>query len=148
MTPAHDPNDFATGKRHNLEFINVFDDNGLINDRGGQFKGEPRFKVKKFPSAYIPSLHSTSLLHLIHASWHPSFPVQARVSIVEFLKGKGLFRGTTDNPMRLGLCSRSKDVIEPLLKPQWWVSCKEMAEKSAQAVRDGTLEIVPKVRGR
>ena len=45
VTPAHDPNDFATGKRHNLEFINVFDDNGLINDRGGQFKGEPRFKV-------------------------------------------------------------------------------------------------------
>ena len=28
ITPAHDPNDFMTGKRHNLEFINVFDDNG------------------------------------------------------------------------------------------------------------------------
>lgn len=28
ITPAHDPNDFLTGKRHNLEFINVFDDNG------------------------------------------------------------------------------------------------------------------------
>ena len=78
--------------------------------------------------------------------WCKFIHFQARVSIVEFLKGKGLFRGTTDNPMRLGLCSRSKDVIEPLLKPQWWVSCKDMAEKSAQAVRDGTLEIVPKVR--
>jgi valyl-tRNA synthetase len=45
VTPAHDPNDFATGKRHNLEFINIFDDNGLINDKGGLFKGQPRFKV-------------------------------------------------------------------------------------------------------
>ncbi len=33
-------------------------------------------------------------------------PVQARVTVVEFLKEKGLFRGTSDNPMRLGLCSR------------------------------------------
>jgi valyl-tRNA synthetase len=35
------------------------------------------------------------------------------------LKEKALFRGTQDNEMRLGLCSRSKDVIEPVLKPQW-----------------------------
>ncbi len=34
-----------------------------------------------------------------------------------------------------------------MLKPQWWVNCKDMAAKSCQAVRDGTLEIVPKVRG-
>jgi valyl-tRNA synthetase len=70
---------------------------------------------------------------------------QTRLEIVEFLKGKGLFRGTADNAMRLGLCSRSKDVIEPVLKPQWWVNCKDMAAKSAQAVRDGTLEMIPKV---
>jgi valyl-tRNA synthetase len=46
ITPAHDPNDFATGKRHNLEFINVFDDNGNLNSNGtGEFAGQPRFKV-------------------------------------------------------------------------------------------------------
>jgi valyl-tRNA synthetase len=45
ITPAHDPNDFLVGKRHNLEFINILDDDGNINDNGGQFKGEPRFKV-------------------------------------------------------------------------------------------------------
>lgn len=33
------------GKRHGLEFINILDDNGNINDKGGPFKGEPRFKV-------------------------------------------------------------------------------------------------------
>ncbi len=69
------------------------------------------------------------------------------MEIVEFLRSKGLFRGVADNAMRLGLCSRSKDVIEPVLKPQWWVNCKDMAAKSCQAVRDGTLEIIPKVRG-
>jgi valyl-tRNA synthetase len=62
ITPAHDPNDFATGKRHGLASINVFDDNGNINERGGPFAGQPRF--------------------------------QARVTVVDFLRGKGLFRGT------------------------------------------------------
>lgn len=46
VTPAHDPNDFLVGKRHSLEFINIFDDNGLINNRGGQFAGQPRFQVR------------------------------------------------------------------------------------------------------
>lgn len=45
ITPAHDPNDFMVGKRHNLEFINILDDNGNINDNGGSFKGQPRFQV-------------------------------------------------------------------------------------------------------
>ncbi len=45
VTPAHDPNDFTTGKRHGLEFINIFDDNGLINQHGGPFEGQPRFQV-------------------------------------------------------------------------------------------------------
>lgn len=48
--------------------------------------------------------------------------VQVRKTIIEFLEGKGLFRGTRPNPMVLGLCSRSGDVIEPLMRPQWWVT--------------------------
>lgn len=72
--------------------------------------------------------------------------LQARVTVVNFLKEKGLYRGIHDNPMRLGISSRSKDVIEPLLKPQWWVACGDMAARSVAAVRDGTLEIIPKVR--
>lgn len=45
ITPAHDPNDFATGKRHNLQCINILDDDGRINAHGGQFAGQPRFQV-------------------------------------------------------------------------------------------------------
>merc|ERR1719399_1502185 len=67
----------------------------------------------------------------------------AREKIQEFLEGKGLLRGKEDNVMRLGLCSRSKDVIEPMLKPQWWVNCKEMAAEGCRAVREGGLEIIP-----
>lgn len=47
ITPAHDPNDFEVGKRHNLEFINIFTDDGKININGGaEFEGMTRFKAR------------------------------------------------------------------------------------------------------
>lgn len=62
---------------------------------------------------------------------------------MDALKAKDLFRGVADNPMRLGLCSRTKDVIEPVMKPQWWVNCTDMAAEGVQAARDGRLEFLP-----
>ena len=47
ITPAHDPNDFEVGKRHKLEFINIFTDDGKINSNGGLgFVGMPRFEAR------------------------------------------------------------------------------------------------------
>ena len=68
---------------------------------------------------------------------------QVRRTITEFLEKAGLFRGTADNKMSLGICSRSKDVIEPLMRPQWWVNCKQMAAEACAAVRNGDLQILP-----
>ena len=39
MTPAHDPNDFEVGLRHNLEVIRVLDDDGKVNENGGKYCG-------------------------------------------------------------------------------------------------------------
>jgi valyl-tRNA synthetase len=43
-----------------------------------------------------------------------------------------------------GHVCRSKDVIEPVLKPQWWVNCQDMAAQACEVVRDGRLEIIPR----
>ena len=43
----------------------------------------------------------------------------ARKAVTEALKERGLYRDTVDNPMVVPFCSRSKDVAEPLMKPQW-----------------------------
>lgn len=59
------------------------------------------------------------------------------------MQEKGLFRGKADNKMVLPQCSRSKDIIEPMLKPQWWVDCSGMAAAAAGAARSGDLEILP-----
>ena len=47
MTPAHDPNDFEVGLRHNLEVIRVLDDNGVINEHGGKYEGLDRYEARK-----------------------------------------------------------------------------------------------------
>ena len=47
MTPAHDPNDFEVGLRHNLEVIRVLDDNGKINALGGKYQGLDRYEARK-----------------------------------------------------------------------------------------------------
>ncbi len=47
VTPAHDPNDFATGERHGLEKINILTEDGRINENGGPFEGQDRFAARK-----------------------------------------------------------------------------------------------------
>ena len=71
------------------------------------------------------------------------FVAQVRKAVVEWLDSKGLLRGTQDNEMSVPFCSRSKDIIEPVLKPQWWVNCQGMAQDAIKAVQDGSLEIIP-----
>ncbi|CAG9840462.1 unnamed protein product [Diabrotica balteata] len=113
ITPAHDPNDYEVGKRHNLPFINIFDDEGLIVGDYGKFTGMKRFHARK--------------------------------EIVNALKEKGLYIDTKNNPMVVPICNRSKDIVEPMLKPQWYVRCGEMAQEAINAVNNGDLKLIPEV---
>ena len=47
VTPAHDPNDYEVGKRHDLEFLTVFDEKGILNDFAGEFKGLERLEARE-----------------------------------------------------------------------------------------------------
>lgn len=113
ITPAHDPNDYEVGKRHNLPFITIFTDDGFIVGDYGEFTGMKRFDARK--------------------------------AVLAALQAKGLYKETVDNPMVVPICSRSKDIVEPLIKPQWYVKCDDMAKNATEAVRSGELKIVPEV---
>jgi valyl-tRNA synthetase len=111
ITPAHDPNDFALGTRHNLEFINILTDDGKMNENAGPYVGQKRFDV--------------------------------RYTIQEDLKKAGLYVDKKDNAMTVPLCDKSKDVIEPLMKPQWWMKMKDMAAAALDVVKTGEIKILP-----
>ena len=67
----------------------------------------------------------------------------ARYGVVAALKEKGLYVKWENNPMKVPICSRSKDVIEPIMKPQWWMRMRELADAATDAVRDGKIKIRP-----
>lgn len=119
LTPAHDQNDYDAGKRNNLPFITMMDETGSIRDVG-DFKDE----YKKF----------ISMKRFV-----------ARYEVLNALKALDMYVKTEDNAMVIPTCSRSKDIVEPLLKPQWYVDCKDMAAKAVQAVRGGDLKIIPQM---
>ncbi|XP_056641604.1 probable valine--tRNA ligase, cytoplasmic isoform X2 [Diorhabda sublineata] len=69
---------------------------------------------------------------------------EARSIIAEELSKLGLFKGTEEHPMSIPICSRTKDVIEYLIRPQWFVDCKSMAAEAVRTVKEGSLSIEPK----
>jgi len=67
----------------------------------------------------------------------------ARKAVLSALDDAGLYRETKDNPMVVPVCSRSKDIVEPIIKPQWYVKCDTMAQEAQKAVDDGALRLIP-----
>jgi len=67
MTPAHDPNDFEVGLRHNLEVIRVLDDNGKINELGGKYQGLDRYEARK---VIVSDLEALGLVEKIEEHQH------------------------------------------------------------------------------
>ncbi len=59
ITPAHDPNDFEVGKRHDLPIINVLNDDATVNENGGRFAGMGRYEARK---AIVEELTAQGLL--------------------------------------------------------------------------------------
>ena len=68
---------------------------------------------------------------------------EARKAVLAALQEKGLYRETKDNPMVVPVCNRSKDIVEPIIKPQWYVKCGDMAVEAKKAVESGELRLIP-----
>jgi len=67
VTPAHDPNDFEMGKRHNLEEIIIMDEHAVINENGGIYKGLDRYEARK---KIVADLDAAGLLDKVEKHVH------------------------------------------------------------------------------
>ncbi|MFH1045344.1 MAG: valine--tRNA ligase, partial [Candidatus Omnitrophota bacterium] len=67
VTPAHDPNDYAVGKRHKLEFINIMHPDGVLNTNAGDYAGMDRFEARE---AIIEELKERKLLEKVEEHKH------------------------------------------------------------------------------
>ena len=114
ITPAHDPNDYEVGKRHNLKPVWVIDEKGCMiasDDVPSDFHGLDRFEARK--------------------------------RIVEKLQANGQLIRITDHEHNVGKCQRCNTTIEPLLSEQWFVRTSILAKAGIEAVEKGELKFVP-----
>lgn len=114
ITPAHDPNDYEIGKRHNLKPIWVIDEEG---------------KMKACPE--VP-LEMQGLDRY-----------EAREKTIGWLKLNNSLLRVTDHVHNVGKCQRCNTTIEPLLSEQWFVKMEPLAKDAIAAVNDGRIKFVP-----
>ena len=100
VTPAHSEKDFLIGKKHNLEIIDVFNDDASLNEHAMDFAGKDRFKVKK---EIIEELNNQGLIskienynHNIALSERTSCVVEPKLSLQWFVKMKELAKPALD----------------------------------------------------
>ena len=67
----------------------------------------------------------------------------ARMQIIELLKQMGLYEGAKNHEMRLAICSRTGDIIEPFIMPQWYLKCSDMAKRVLELTEAKKLTIQP-----
>jgi len=118
VTPAHDPDDWAIGQRHNLPVINVMAPDGSISDKyGWQDAMEPEAR---------------NLLGMDR--------FEARQAIVEWFRQETLLEDIRDYTHEVGHSYRSHVPIEPYLSDQWYVAVKQPIEHLASKFGSGTIE--------
>ncbi len=113
MTPAHDPNDFEVGKRHNLEIIRVMNDDGSMNENAGKYQGMTREACRE---AIVAELKELGLLVKIEPLTHNVGTCYRCHSTIETIIGS---------------------------KPQWYVKMEPLAKPAIEVAKNGSLRFIP-----
>lgn len=114
ITPAHDPNDYEVGKRHNFKPIWVLDEEGKMKACAEvplEYQGLDRYEARK--------------------------------KIVDMLSYNNFLLRVKDHEHNVGKCQRCNTTIEPLLSEQWFVKMAPLAKEAIAAVKDGRIEFIP-----
>lgn len=101
ITPAHDPNDFEVGNRHNLDRINIMNDDGTMNEQAGPYVGLDRFEARKQIVADLKEqgylIKVEKMVHSVGHSERSGVQVEPRLSTQWFVKMKPLAQAALAN---------------------------------------------------
>lgn len=96
MTPAHDPNDFEVGKRHNLEFINILNDDGTLNENAGIYEGLTTLEARKQIEQKLEEegylLKKEEYVHNVGSCYRCHHTIEPYISNQWFVKMKDLVK--------------------------------------------------------
>ena len=109
ITPAHDPNDFEVGNRHNLERIVIMNDDATMNENTGRYNGMSREK--------------------------------AREEVLKELENEGLLLKIEPIVHEVGHSERTGVMIEPMIKKQWFVKMRTLADTVLDTQKDKNKKV-------
>jgi valyl-tRNA synthetase len=109
ITPAHDPNDFEVGNRHNLERVVIMNDDATLNENCGKYKGLSR--------------------------------EDAREEVLKDLEKEGLLLKVEPMVHEVGHSERTGVMVEPMIKKQWFVKMRPLADKVLELQKDKDTKV-------
>ncbi len=124
VTPAHDPNDFEIGQRHNLPRPIVISEDATINTE------RLREELNAHDNPYLQKYHGKDRY-------------EVRRLIVEDLQQAGYLVKVEDYTVPLSRCERCHTVIEPLLSEQWFCRMEPIARPAIEVVKQGKVRFIP-----
>ncbi len=135
ITPAHDPNDFEVGQRHNLPIVRVFTYDGHMTGAADKAASDELFASGK---ATVNEPHVMDC-----GKYAGMTTAQARKAIVADMEALGLLKEVEPLKHEVGTCYRCHTAIEPMVSKQWFVDMKPLVKPAIEAVTSGKTQFVP-----
>ena len=135
ITPAHDPNDFEVGKRHNLPMVRVLTYDGHMTGAADKAEADA-LRESGRASADEPEV-------LDCGKYAGMTAMEARKAILADLAEGGYLKETEPLTHEVGTCYRCHTVIEPMISKQWFVKMEPLAGPAIEAVEKGDIKFVP-----
>ena len=135
ITPAHDPNDFEVGLRHNLPMVRCFTYDGHMTGAAD---------VKAYNELMASGHAAEDEPEVLDCGKYAGMTTaEARKAVLADLTELGQLKETEDLKHDVGTCYRCHTTIEPMISKQWFVRMKTLAEPAVKAVEDGEIKFVP-----
>ncbi|MCD7886936.1 MAG: valine--tRNA ligase [Clostridiales bacterium] len=135
ITPAHDPNDFEVGKRHDLPIVRCFTYDGHMTG-----KADVEAYQALLASGHVPADEPEVLDCGKYAGMTT---MEAREAMLADLEACGALKSVEPLKHDVGTCYRCHTNIEPMVSKQWFVRMQSLAEPAIEAVQKGEIKFVP-----
>ena len=135
ITPAHDPNDYEVGQRHNLPSVRVFTYDGFMTGAEDKAACDELFASGRATVGEPEVLDCGKYAGMTTA--------QARKAIVADLQELGLLKEIEPLTHEVGTCYRCHNTIEPMISKQWFVKMEPLAGPAVESVEKGEIKFVP-----
>jgi len=156
ITPAHDFNDYAVGKRHGLMLINVFDKQARLFSNAtvthkieivDQFSADEGFVPSLSQQLEFAEFASDDLFSLVSkiipGKYQGLDRFDARKQLIVDLRNEGLLVSEKPYKMRIPRSGRTEVIVEPMLTDQWFVRMDSFAKRGLEVVAKGHVKFFP-----